>query len=74
MRNTIKKVMMVVPVLITSCQVLEKLNSGPVSSQMIMTTRAMINAGVLPALLVTADESFSKGCNLVASVFIVYFF
>jgi hypothetical protein len=32
-RNTIRKVMMVVPVLITSCQVLLNLNSGPVIAQ-----------------------------------------
>jgi hypothetical protein len=33
MRNTIKKVIIVVPVLITSCHVSEKWKSGPVVAQ-----------------------------------------
>jgi hypothetical protein len=36
MRKTMRKVMMVVPVLITSCQVSEKWNTGPVAAHMMM--------------------------------------
>ena len=52
--------MMVVPVLITSCQVSEKLKIGPAISHAIMTQKAMIKADVLPVALVTAEEIFSK--------------
>src|SRR5262245_3171879 len=47
MRNTIRKVMIVVPVLMTSCQVSLKPNSGPVTPQ--TTTRRMATRNV-PAL------------------------
>ncbi|MFM2296549.1 MAG: hypothetical protein RL117_256 [Verrucomicrobiota bacterium] len=43
MRNTIKKVMMVVPVLITNCQVSLKENKGPVMTQVRMIATAKTN-------------------------------
>jgi len=52
--------MIVVPVLITSCQVSENLNMGPDTIQIMMIKKAMINAVVLPVALVTKDEIFSK--------------
>ena len=39
-RNTIRKVTMVVPVLMTSCQVSEKPKSGPVTAQTTMMRQA----------------------------------
>ena len=38
-RNTIRKVMMVVPVLMMSCQVSEKWNTGPVTAQTRITSQ-----------------------------------
>jgi hypothetical protein len=40
--------MIVVPVLMTSCHVSEYLKNGPVSSQVIMINKALINASVEP--------------------------
>jgi len=51
-KKTIRKVRMVVPVLMTSCQVSEKWNSGPVSAQATMTSTAMKKIVGRP----TADE------------------
>src|SRR2546421_8051645 len=53
MRKTIRKVTMVVPVLITSCQVSEKWKSGPVASHSAMTSAARPNAQELPVQRVT---------------------
>ena len=47
---------MVVPVFITSCQVLEKLNNGPVHAQMMTMKKAMKLACALPAAWVTKAE------------------
>src|ERR1043165_2790583 len=44
MRNTIKNVMIVVAVLITSCQVSEKWKSGPRTAQAIIATTAKAKA------------------------------
>src|SRR5262249_39217292 len=44
MTKTMRNVMIVVPVLIMSCQVSENLNSGPVIAQTAMTSRATTNA------------------------------
>jgi phosphoribosylpyrophosphate synthetase len=60
MRNTIRKVTTVVPVLMTSCQVSEYLKTGPVTSQMIITLMAMINAAELPVAAVAQLENRSK--------------
>lgn len=49
MRNTIRKVAMVVPVLMTSCQASEKWNRGPVAAQRITMARHVANAWALPA-------------------------
>ena len=48
--------MMVVPVFITSCQVSEKLKSGPVMAQITTMRKAMIEAAGLPASRVTNVE------------------
>jgi hypothetical protein len=57
MRNTIRKVMIVVPVLITSCQVSLNRKSGPVTSQARITLTARMKAAGLP---VTRDVAFAK--------------
>src|SRR5829696_2743329 len=48
MRKTIRKVTMVVPVLMTSCQVSEKPKSGPVTAQTTTTPAATAKAGGRP--------------------------
>jgi len=48
--------MIVVPVLITSCQVSEKSKSGPDTAQMTMMKKAMIEAAGLPANRVTRAD------------------
>lgn len=60
MMNTIKKVIMVVLVLITSCQVSENLKMGPVTAQSMIRTHAIIKAPGLPDALVTCVENLSK--------------
>ena len=52
-----RKVTMVVPVLIMSCQVLEKPNVGPVNPQTAMMTIASVKAHALPS---TIDERRAK--------------
>src|SRR3989442_1054262 len=47
-RNTMRKVTIVVPVLITSCQVSEKPKIGPVTSHTRMTSTATVNAQAEP--------------------------
>lgn len=53
MRNTIKKVTIVVPVFMTSCQVSEKLKSGPVIDQIKTTATASKKTVAVPAKLET---------------------
>src|SRR4051812_22790920 len=48
MRNTIKKVIIVVPVLITSCQVSLNRNNGPVTNQTRITLTARVKVTGLP--------------------------
>ena len=48
-RNTIRKVTIVVPVLITSCQVSLNLNSGPVIAHAAITSRARPKLNGRPA-------------------------
>jgi len=55
-RNTIRKVTMVVPVLITSCHVSEKWKTGPVNPQPIITASATPNAPELPVHAATPGE------------------
>src|SRR5690242_15129216 len=59
-RNTIRNVTMVVPVLITSCHVSEKWKIGPVTSQTTITITASANAHELPDQSVTAREALSS--------------
>jgi hypothetical protein len=59
-RNTIRKVTIVVPVLITSCQVSEKWKSGPVMPQTRIVPSARPNAGTLPENRVAAEAKRSK--------------
>jgi hypothetical protein len=51
---------MVVPVLITSCQVFEKWNRGPVIAQTRMIPNASVKAGTLPVNQVAAEAKRSK--------------
>src|SRR5919199_3531984 len=48
-RNTIRKVTIVVPVLITNCQVSENPNTGPVTAHTMSTSAARQKAQELPA-------------------------
>src|SRR5712692_1629185 len=50
MRNTIRKVTMVVAVLMTNCHVSLKRNMGPVATQMRMMSTAMKKAAGCPAV------------------------
>jgi hypothetical protein len=56
--------MMVVPVLITSCQVSEKLNMGPRTAHMIMIRKADINAIGEPVKRVIIFENRSNNINI----------
>src|SRR5687767_5461908 len=53
MRKTIRNVTIVVPVLITSCHVLEKPNRGPLAAQSTTTATASIKPLPLPTKSVT---------------------
>src|SRR5437016_188509 len=60
MRNTIRKVTMVVLVLMTSCQVSEKAKKGPLTSQMMIESTASPNAAELPDQSVARRESRAR--------------
>src|SRR5262245_52126588 len=60
MRNTMRKVTIVVPVLMTSCHVSEYPKIGPTIAHDTMTPSAIAKAPVLPAHLVTVSESASN--------------
>ncbi len=60
MWNPVYNVSMVVPVLITSCQVSENLKIGPVMAHIIITSKAIINAAGLPVAFVTTFENLLK--------------
>ena len=62
---------MVVPVLITNCQVSENLKRGPVNPQTIIIKKAPINADGLPAAFVTLVEKTSN--NFFIFIFIILF-
>src|SRR4051812_6207047 len=53
-RNTMRKVTIVVPVLITSCQVSLNPNRGPVAAHTTMTAAAAVNADGLPMVRAVA--------------------
>ena len=52
--------MIVVPVLMISCQVSEKWKIGPVIAQVIMTNNEMMKAVEVPTALVMPEEIFSN--------------
>ena len=60
MRKTIRKVMMVVPVLMTSCHVSENLKTGPVTPHTTIVARATANAHEPPVHTVTRPASPSS--------------
>src|SRR5438045_3943898 len=60
MRNTIRKVTMVVLVLMTSCQVSEKPNIGPVTAQARIMASATMKAHGEPTASATACEALRK--------------
>ena len=61
---------MVVPVLITNCQVLEKLKTGPVITHAMITANAIMKAVELPVALVTLAENFSNNTENLFLTFI----
>src|SRR6218665_2466823 len=67
-RNTIKKVTIVVPVLITSCQFSENLKKGYVTAQRSIRAQAVKNAGVPPVIWVTFVDNLSKKCCCLAAI------
>ncbi len=60
MRNTIRNVMMVVPVLMTSCQVSEYLNRGPVAAYSSIIPTEVTKAAVEPVNLVMVPANRPK--------------
>ncbi len=67
-RNTIRKVTIVVPVLITSCQVSEKPNSGPLTAQTTMTRHAITNVEARPAACDVALATLAKNLAILWGV------
>ena len=67
-RKTIRNVTMVVPVLMTSCQVSEKPKIGPVTAQTRTTPSASPNAHELPAHAVTRPDIRSSHPLLFAMI------
>src|SRR4051812_21083787 len=59
-RNTIRKVTTVVAVLMTSCQVFENPNSGPLTSQAMIRRTARLKPTVLPVICVALVEKCSS--------------
>ena len=60
-QKTIRKVTIVVPVLMTNCQVSLKLNIGPVTPQTIMIKAAMMNAAGWPVARAVRLAKWEKG-------------
>src|SRR5213592_3587807 len=60
MTNTMRKVTIVVPVLMVSCQKSEKPNRGPVTAQMMITSPAAMTAAGLPAQLATCEANLAN--------------
>src|SRR5262245_33585546 len=61
--------MIVVPVLMTSCQVLEKWNTGPRIAQRTTTASASMKAFVVPVHRVTRSDNDSISCPNVPAPF-----
>src|SRR5215204_2525451 len=59
-RKTIRNVTIVVPVLITSCQVSEKLKNGPLAAQRRTTSTQAANVQGLPVARATQDAKSVK--------------
>src|SRR5687767_8491424 len=76
-RNTMRKVTIVVPVLITNCHVSEKPKRGPVAAHSRMTATAAVNVTGLP-LMTDADlanrEKYEICCTMSRLTYIYYFF
>ena len=74
MTNTIKKVVILVLVFITSCHVTEKWNKGPVSAHIITAASAVIKAADVPVKLETLVENLSKifGAFLLPVILLIY--
>jgi hypothetical protein len=70
--NTIRKVIIVVPVLITSCQVFENSKTGPVTAHIITIRAASINAAGLPADRVTTEDILSKTLEIPLVLAVVF--
>src|SRR5215475_6196654 len=68
MRNTIKKVTIVVPVLMTSCHVSEKPKIGPVTSQTRTTAAASAKPHELPVATLARRATCSSNFGLRAIV------
>lgn len=62
---------MVVPVLMTSCQVSEKWKTGPVIAQTIMTKNASMKAKGEPVAFVTVVENLSNFAVKEVEVFFI---
>src|SRR5262245_41884974 len=71
MRNTIRNVAIVVPVLMTSCHVSENRNGGQTAVHTMMVASAVANAPVLPVHLVTVSDSDSTLAPSVARCFLL---
>src|SRR5262245_12348890 len=69
MRNTIRNVTMVVPVLMTSCQVSEYWKTGPEIPHTRIVPSAIAKAPVPPAHLVTISERDSKATPILQRCF-----
>src|SRR6266542_3169029 len=71
-RKTMRKVMMVVPVLITNCQVSENRKNGPLINHTITTSTARRKAADVPVALVALSENCSSStASLVLFPFIL---
>jgi hypothetical protein len=62
MTNTIRKVMIVVPVLMTSCQVSENPKTGPLTPQTMTMAQARMNVTGFPAACAMPEENWVKSC------------
>src|SRR5689334_8228176 len=71
MMNTIRNVTIVVPVLITSCQVLEKPRSGPVQAQTTRTATAATKTQGWPNTFAVREVNLVKKPTLLPLLFSV---
>src|SRR4051812_48057350 len=64
MRKTIRKVMIVVPVLMTSCQTSENLKIGPVTAQTTISVTAAMKAQGVPVAVDTLLANLRKASDI----------